>query len=195
MHLADDESALRGWQHHELRSGGRHSRWARFPRGQRRAKCADEHLLQRFRAASRPRMEPELEGWFPRQALWWAREKQRQHGLWHFLQSDRTARVGAVQRGTTLWRQQFHFKPPASDSLCQPGRHHIPESVQWHFESTARSGGRLVAVPSDDVLRRISAESADAVFRPIQPDDQAPVAWRDSFPDRLRRFARTSLTC
>ena len=30
---------------------------------------------------------------------------------------------------------------------------------------------RLVAVPSDDVLRRISAELADAVFRSIQPDD------------------------
>ncbi len=51
---------------------------------------------------------------------------------------------------------------------------------------------RLVAVPPDDVLRRISAEFADAVFRSVQPDDQAPVARRNSLPGRLRRLARPS---
>ena len=47
------------------------------------------------------------------------------------------------------------------------------------------SADRLVAVPADDVLRRVSCQSAHAVFGPIQPDDQAPVAGRYSSSGRL----------
>ena len=155
---------------------------------------ADQHLLQRIRAAPRSQLESRLERWIPRQAHRRSEQDQHQHGLRNLLQPDRTTRARAIQRRASVWRQQLHFESVTTDSVRRSERRRLPESVQRHLESAARSTRRLVAIPPDDVLRRISGESADAIFGSVQPD-RSNASFPAKFFSRSATSARKAIAC